>query len=154
MPKTATKTTEAKTSAMPSSFAAVVTKHLNKIADVCETHNPDAKHNVGRGLGVVFFWTAVEKYAKAKKDEAWDALAKEDTIPVTNKLNPGEYMLAESPHFYASVKISNPIKRFDGDVLADALFSKYKVPKPMAKELIDQAKVPTSSSATKSVILR
>lgn len=136
------------------SFTAEITKHMNKIADMCEKKNPDGKHNVGRGLGIVHFWTMVEKYAKSKKDEAWAALEKDDIISDPKGLDPGEYSLAESPSFFASAKVSNPVKRFDPDVLADMLFKKYKVPVPITKELVDKAKVPSASTVTKKVVER
>lgn len=136
------------------SFTAEITKHLNKIADTCENKNPDAKNNTGKQLGIVYFWTMIEKYAKSKKEDAWKYLETEGIVAETKALDPGDYALAESPHFYASAKVSNPVKRFDPEVLADALFKKYKVPKPITKELVDLAKVPTISTVTKTVIER
>ena len=135
-------------------FQAEITKHLNKLADVCEKKNPDMKHNVGRQLGVVYFWTMIEKYAEAKKKEAWEGLKKEGVIEDVVGYDPGTYNLAESPNFYAQAKISNPVKRFNPEVLADTLYKKYKVPKPITKELVEQAKVPSTSTTTKSVVER
>ncbi len=140
---------------MAISFAATITKHLNKIADVCESHNPDKKHNTGRGFGEVFFWTQVEKLGKAKKEEAWLNLEKNKLVAEDlSGYDPGEYTLNESPSFFASAKVSEPVKRFDGEVLADQLFKRYKVPKPMTKEMIDKAKVPTKPTVTKKVVER
>lgn len=135
-------------------FQAKVTKQLNKLIDICDRDNPDQQHNTGRQLGVVYFWTMVEKFAKAKKEEAWTYLETEKIIEDTKGLDPGEYTLAESPNFHAQVKVSNPVKRFNAEVLAEALNKKYKVPKPVAKEMIEQAKVPDKSTYTKSVVER
>lgn len=136
------------------SFSAQITKHLHKISDLCDSHNPDAKNNVGRLLGIAYFWIAVEKYAKSKKEEAWKALDKEGIIEDTSNLNAGEYALAESPHFYASAKVSQPVRRFDADELATQLNKKYKVPLPASREMIEAAKVPTKSVVTKSIVER
>lgn len=135
-------------------FQAKITKHLNKLADFCDKENPDTQHNVGKQLGVVYFWTMVEKLAKAKKEDAWKYLINEKIIEDVSSYDPGEYSLAESPNFYAQAKLSNPVNRFDPEVLAEALNKKYKVPKPITKELVEQAKVPTKSTVTKSVVER
>lgn len=135
-------------------FQAEITKHLNKIADLCEKKNPDQMHNTGRQLGLVFFWTMIEKFAEAKKKDAWKYLADNEVIEDCSNYDPGEYSLAESPHFFAKAKISQPVKRFDADTLALALNKKYKVPVPIAKEMIEQAKVPSKSTVTKSVVER
>lgn len=135
-------------------FAVEITKHLHKMADMCDKHNPDTKHNTGRQLGVVFFWTMIEKYAKAKKEEAWEFLGKEEMIEDVTTLDPGEYALAESPNFYAKAKVSEKVKRFDEDELAEMLFKKYKVPKVVTKDFVAKAKVPTRSTVTKSVVER
>ena len=140
--------------AVKTSFTAEITKHLNKIADVCEDKNPDGKHNVGKQLGLIYFWTMVEKLAKAKKDDAWKYLETEGLIAETDGLDPGDYKLEESPHFFAGAKVSNPVKRFDGDELAGMLNKKYKVPVPTVKEMIEKSKIPGKSSVTKTVIER
>lgn len=136
------------------SFQAEIVKHLNKLMDMCDKKNPDNKHNIGRQLGVVYFWTMIEKHAKAKKEEAWKYLADEGIISEVSDLDPGEYSLAESPSFFAKAKLSERVKRFDPETLAEALNKKYKVPKPITKELIEKAKVPTKSTVTKSVVER
>lgn len=135
-------------------FQAEITKHINKIADVCEKKNPDVKHNVGRQLGFVYFWTMVAKYADGQKDKAWAELGKEGICEIDRTVDPGEYSLAESPSFFAKVKVSEKVKRFDPEVLAEALYKKYKVPKPITKELVEEAKVPKNSTFTKSVVER
>lgn len=136
------------------SFTADITKHLHKLADTCAAKNPDAKHNIGKQLGVIHFWTMIEKYAKGQKEQAWKDLEKEGMIDSCAELDPGEYSLVESPSFFCKAKVSEKVKRFDPSTLAEALNKKYKVPKPIAVEMIDQAKVPTKSTVTKSVVER
>jgi len=137
------------------SFTTEVTKHLNKIADVCENKNPDVKSNVGKQLGIIYFWTLIEKYAKAKKEDAWKYIADEGIIQAElSTLDPGDYTLVESPHFYVTAKVSNPVRRFDEDELATMLHNKYKVPRPITKEMIAKAKTPTKSVVTKTVFER
>lgn len=136
------------------SFQAEIVKHLNKIADVCDKKNPDQKHNTGRQLGLVFFWSMIEKYAEAKKKDAWSYLVDNGVIEDTSTYDPGDYSLAESPHFCATAKVSKPVKRFDGEYLAQQLNKRYKVPVPVAKEMIEEAKLPTKSMVTKAVVER
>lgn len=138
------------------SFMAEITKHLNKLADVCNAKNPDAKHNKGNLLGAVYFWTKVEGFAKAKKDDAWKLLESEGIIADDLKgYDPGDYNLTESPHFVVTAKVSNKIKRFSDTELAKLMqASKYKVPAPFTREMVEAAKVPTNPQVTKTVTER
>lgn len=138
------------------SFMAEITKQLNKLSEFCNKHNPDVKSNTGNLLGQAFFWSKIENYAKGKKDEAWELLAKEDIadIEACKEYDQGEYSLCESQSFVATAKVSNPVKRFDENVLAKALQAKYRVPLPTSKEMIAAAKVPTKPQVTKSIVER
>lgn len=119
------------------------------------TENPDAKHNTGRLLGEAYMWDQVEKYAKGKSDAAWKAMAKEGLVPDKKSLDPGDHQLADSPSFAIFAKVTQPIRRFDGDELANLLAkSKYKVPVSTTKELIEEAKVPTTSTVRMVVVER
>jgi hypothetical protein len=119
------------------------------------TINPDAKHNTGSLLGEAFMWDRIEAYAKNRSEAAWAALSKEGLIPDKKSLDPGDHQLVESPSFAVFARVTNPVKRFSGDELATLLAkSKYKVPVSTTKELIDQAKVPTSSMVTMKIVER
>ena len=119
------------------------------------TINPDAKHNTGSLLGEAFMWDRIEAYAKNRSEAAWAALSKEGLIPDKKSLDPGDHQLVESPNFAVFARVTNPVKRFSGDELATLLAkSKYKVPVSTTKELIDQAKVPTSSMVTMKIVER
>jgi hypothetical protein len=132
------------------SYAAKIVKALGKLG-VNGTENPDAKHNTGRALGEIFMWNTVKKYVEGKLDNAWERAQKEGVIDLNN-LAIGEYELASSPTFLATVKVSQPVRRFSPEALATELNKKYKVPLPIAKEMIEAAKVPTKSTVTKSII--
>lgn len=141
------------------SFMQEITKHLNKLQDVCDSKNPDAKaKNAPHGalMGQWFFWNAIEKFAKGKKDAVDKLLSEDDKFDsdVIRKYDPGEYVLGEAPSFIAKAKVSEPVKRFDGDHLANALNKKYKVPVPIVKQMIDEAKQPSASTVTKTILER
>lgn len=139
------------------SFQMEITKALNKLSDLIAKKNPDADvKNSPHGslVGTAYFWTKVENYAKAKKEEAWEALEKSGVSSDTWKdAAAGTYMMLDSPSFTVQVKVSNPIKRFNAGYLGEQLLrSKYKVPLPVTRELVDAAKLETKGSVTKIII--
>ena len=141
------------------SFQAEIIKMLNKLQDTCDKKNPDREARNAPHAGTIanaYFWSAVAKYAEGKKEEAWKALAEAGFIPEDVKgYDSGEYVLGESPSFIVKAKVSEPVKRFNDEYLAESLFkSKYKVPKPVAKEMIAAAKRPSNPTVTKSIIER
>lgn len=141
------------------SFQAEIIKMLNKLQDTCDKKNPDREAKNAPHAGTIanaYFWTAVEKYAKGKKEEAWKGMESAGFLPSDVKdYDPGEYVLGEAPSFIVKAKVSEKVKRPDDEYLAESLFkSKYKVPKPIAKEMIAAAKRPSTSTVTKSIIER
>jgi hypothetical protein len=137
------------------SYQTSIVKILSKFGQSNGTANPDSKHNAGRLLGEAFMWDQVEKFAKARSDAAWLSLAREGIIPQRKEMEPGEHELAYSPSFVAIGRVSAPVRRFSGDELAKLLrASKYKVPESATKELIDKAKVPTTSMVSMRIIER
>lgn len=119
------------------------------------TANPDSKHNTGGMLGEAFLWDKIADYAKKKSDAAWEALEKEGIVPDTKSLTPGEHQLAESPSFAIYARVTNPVKRFNADELANLLArSKYKVPVSTTKEFVDLAKIPTNPMCSLKVVER
>lgn len=119
------------------------------------TINPDAKHNTGSMLGEAFMWDRIEAYARNRSEAAWAVLAKEGLIPDKKTLDPGDHQLAQSPNFAVFARVTQPVRRFSGDELANLLAkSRYKVPVSTTKELIDQAKMPTNSMVTLKIVER
>lgn len=132
-----------------------IIKQLAKLGKTNGTLNPDAKHNTGSLLGEAFMWDRVEAYARNRSEAAWAALSKEGLIPDKKTLEPGDHQITQSPSFAVFARVTQPVKRFSGDELANLLAkSKYKVPTSTTKELIDHAKVPTSSMVTLKVVER
>jgi hypothetical protein len=132
-----------------------IIKTLAKLGKANGTINPDSKSNTGALLGEAFMWDRVEAYARNRSEAAWAALAKEGLIPDKKTLDPGDHQLAQSPNFAVFARVTQPVKRFSGDELANLLAkSKYKVPISTTKEMIDQAKVPTSSMVSLKVVER
>lgn len=132
-----------------------IIKQLTKLGKSNGTVNPDSKHNTGNLLGEAFMWDRIEAYAKNRSEAAWKALEKEGLIPDKKSLDPGDHQLAQSPSFAVFARVTQPVKRFNGEELAVLLAkSKYKVPVSTTKELIDQAKVPTNSVVSMKVVER
>lgn len=137
------------------SYETDIIRALSKIGQTNGTANPDAKNNVGGLLGEAFLWDKVRAYAEGRAKAAWLKLEKEEIVPDKKTLSPGDHILAESPSFACTAKVSRPVERFSGDELADLLAkSKYKVPVSTTKELIDQAKIPTTSMVTMKIVER
>lgn len=117
------------------------------------TENPDTRSNIGNLLGSVFLWAEVQRYAAAQVKGAWKALEDSGLTPDNASLSPGEHAIANSPHFVLTYRISEPVRRFDPDALAQSLLkSKYKVPLHTTKELIEASKLPSKSTVTKKII--
>jgi hypothetical protein len=117
--------------------------------------NPDSKHNQGRLIGEAFLWDEVERYAKSKSDAAWEQMGKEGIIPDLSTLDTGDHELAYSPSFTIQASVSQPVKRFKQEELAQLLArSKYKVPASVTAELCDQAKLPGNPMRKLKIIER
>jgi len=137
------------------SYQTDITRVLAKLGKNGGTENPDSKHNQGRLLGEAFLWDSVEKYAKGRSDAAWEALLREGIIPAKKDLSQGEHEMASSPSFVAIARVTAPVKRFSADELAKLMVkSKYRVPESTTKEMVEKAKVPTTSMASLKIIER
>lgn len=134
------------------SFTAEVHKLLSAMPEKCDKLNPDTKSNTGRLIGRAHFWDAFVKYAEAQSKQAWKALKDEEIIEQVDET--GTHTLAESPSFSVIDKVSEPRKGFKPEVLATALNKRYKVPKPIAIEMIDAAKVPGNRVHTLTTVQR
>jgi len=136
------------------SYETTIVKALSRLGKN-GTENPDSKHNTGRLLGEAYMWDQVEKYAKARSAAVWKEMEKEGLVPDKKTLDPGEYACADSPSFAVFAKVTQPIRRFDGEQLAGLLAkSKYKVPVSTTKELIEEAKVPGNPAVRMVVVER
>jgi hypothetical protein len=137
------------------SYETDIIKALAKFGKNGGTENPDSKNNVGRLLGEAFMWDRIEAYARNRSTAVWEELEKEGIIEDKRDLTPGDHQLAQSPSFALFARVTQPVKRFSGDELAQRLAkSKYKVPVSTTKELIDQAKVPTKPMVSMKVVER
>lgn len=137
------------------SYKVDIVKFLTKLGSN-GTANPDAKHNQGRMLGEAYMWDEVERYAKSKSEAAWKVLEKEGILPDADTLEEGaEQEFGFSPSFVGVVKTTRPVRRFSGEALAVLLAkSKWKVPTSAAKEMIDDAKLPTKPMTSYKIIER
>lgn len=98
-----------------------IIKQLAKLGKTNGTLNPDAKHNTGSLLGEAFMWDRVEAYARNRSEAAWAALSKEGLIPDKKTLEPGDHQITQSPSFAVFARVTQPVKRFSGDELANLL---------------------------------
>lgn len=122
---------------------------LNALFESIMLEAPDATHNTGRFLAEAYFWDAVQSIAKGRSEKAWAKMIEHNILDGAKDRDPGEYELASSPHFVCNLKVSEKRRAFNADVLADKLAkSKFKVPKPIARQFIENAKVPGKSSNT------
>lgn len=133
-------------------LAAQILKVLGNAVRELEKLAPDQRSNVGKTLASMYIWDEIAKLAKRRSDDLWDRAAKD--LYTTDALNPGVHTLAESPAFMLVAKISEPVRRFSAEELAKLMKAKYKVPEPMTRQLCDEAKVPTKSSVSLSIMER
>ncbi len=131
------------------SYEATIVNELKKLG-VTLAKNPDAKDNTGNLLGEYFLWKVVSKYAEAQEETAYKKLLETALFKVPTE--PGRYEVAHSKSFTLSLTVTQPIKRFDPEVLAKKFKdSKYKVPEMYTIEKIDEAKVPGNSQVRKDI---
>lgn len=114
---------------------------------------PPNKTNVEGMLGIAYMWDFIEAYAAGKSKNAWKEL-EENNLIMTEELEPGEYVLNESPNFICQANVTEKVRRFVPDVLVKALNKKYKVPLPVAAKMIEEAKVPTKSQVKLKIVER
>lgn len=132
----------------PSSFEALITKELLGFVAKLQDKHPDTKHNTGRIVGNTFVWDKIASISKKMSDANWAGFEDEGIIP-KKELDPGLHSLVESPHFSVIAKVSMPVHRFNADKLVDILHeSKYKIPLPVARMFIEDAKKAGKSTVT------
>lgn len=124
-----------------------ITTLLVKLQTEAAKMNPDAKHNSGRLIGEAYFWDTVEALAKKQSATTWEGLEALG-ITLSRDEEPGNYDVDSSPSFDVTCKISNPRQKFDEEKLAKALQRKYKIPIPVTKEMVANAKVDGSKTMT------
>lgn len=135
--------------------AALVYAGLGSLVNEIMKAHPDGKHNQGRFILESFLWDQIESIAKGKSADAWDKMEANGVFVPPNKEEAGNSVCGESPKFVISAKVSEKVKRFNGDELAKLLNkSKYKVPVHTAKEFIDKAKVGSTPTVTLRIVER
>lgn len=134
-------------------FQVRLANFMSTIGKTKDTELPK-KSNTETLLASAYMWDFIVSYAKGRSDVAWAEL-EDNNIIDAKELEPGEYILAESPGFVCKANVTQKVKRFDPKKLAtDLAMSKYKVPTPIALQLIEQAKVPTTSQTKLNIIER
>lgn len=126
------------------SYQAKIVSALNNLFRSTDLH--EARHNVGKHLSVAFFWDSVADYAKKQADRAWKSLEEANIIEDDEgrrKLDTGEHILAESPHFVCRAVVTKAVRRFNVQELAKILKKDYKIPEPTTVQLCEKAKKET-----------
>jgi hypothetical protein len=119
------------------------------------TVNPDGKHNMGRAIGEAYMWDVVAKYADARRKEAHKRMEDQGIVKDKKELDPGDHILADSPSFVITASVTQPVRRFSQEALAQVLSkTKYKVPRAVVDECCEKAKVPSSSTVTVKIAER
>lgn len=134
-------------------FQVRLANFMSTIGKTKDTELPK-KSNTETLLASAFMWDFIASYAKGRSDIAWAEL-EDNNIIDTAELSPGEYILAESPGFVCKANVTAKVKRFNAEALAKNLNrSQFKVPTPVALQMIDAAKVPTTSQTKLNIIER
>lgn len=129
------------------------TAHIMRLVGELLQANPD-RSNTGKFYGEAYIWETLERVAKKRREAVWDLMLR-DGIVSDIPDDAGTYELGMSSKFVATARVSEPVKRFSEDALCKLLSeSKWKIPAPIAKELVGKAKVPTTSSVTKKIAER
>lgn len=129
-------------------FMIAVTRLLSQLNGL---QSEDSKHNIGRALSEAFKWDAAAKLCEGRSDAAWKTLASEGII---NKegLSPGDHTLADSPHFVCLASVTQPVRRFNADALAEEMVKRFKCSRADALMMIEDAKKPASSTVRMKIV--
>lgn len=125
------------------------------LAQVAKIKNPDEKHNEGSYLGEAFLWQTIEDYAKKKYEAVFKKMEENNVIKdreARKTLSSGEHELSNSPRFTMTAKVTQPVRQFSADYLAAQLKKRYKVPEPTAKQMIEEAKRPSTSRVSLEIV--
>ena len=115
------------------------------------TTNPDTS-NLGSYLGEAFMWDYIESYAKKQSDTVYNKMEKEGLYDLDTLAHDQEHVVLQGKLFTLTCRVSQPVKRFNPDALALAMNKKYKIPLPVAKQMIEDAKLPTKPTRTLKII--
>ena len=140
----------------PSSFAGSILQTMLKVsAEMLDARSKRTKYgNKDALLAEMFLWDEIASYAKKYADSLWDQ-AKADGVYSTEGLDAGQHTLVEDRSFYMALTLTKPIKRLDEQALIMALkASKFKVPEPIAKMFIENAKLPTKGQERLKIVER
>lgn len=135
-------------------FQASILKELNVLAEKLDKLNPDTKSNTGRAIARAYMWDRMVDYAEKQSNAEWKKLQDDEIIDDHTKLDEGDHILGESPHFSVQCKVSAKRNMFDVEKLAKELKKKYRVPEPITKDMVSKAKTPGSSNRTLKILER
>jgi hypothetical protein len=149
VPQGRTPSTESKiTGANPSSFLGMIIKDIGSVTSgLLDKIKQDTGKgaNTSRILAELFMWSWIGKYADSKYDKLLTQAKEDGVLGNLEGLEVGNHGLAESRHFFVTVTVTEPVRRFSPEMLCDWALKEYKIPIIVMKEQIDKAKVATKS---------
>lgn len=118
----------------------------------------DAKTNKGGVLAELFMWHWIEAYAAAKYKQVKKDAREQGILNLPDDedeaLIPGSHIIGESRHFVATASVTEPVKRFSGEELAQWFWRNHQIPVIVTKEQIEKAKKPTKSTVKVTIVER
>lgn len=138
---------------MSNSYRTDIIKAIDRLEKNGTAPSNYDKSNTGTLMASVFLWktvmTIATNYHKLALERLQAATEEEASL---RERDVGEYVVAQSPKFTFMASLSNPAQLFSPDDLVSALNkSKYKIPAPIAREFINNAKKPGKKKLTLSV---
>ena len=101
------------------------------------------KGNVAKRYAKALMWKIIADLATKRYEHERDLLIGEGLIDNPKDFSdPGIYQIGKSGDFEITVNVSQHFRMFSPDVLATRLQKEYKVPAPIVKKMIEEAKVP------------
>jgi hypothetical protein len=129
----------------PGTFQGRIVKDLSQLtAELLAKVKSDAGRgaNLSSVLAELFMWVQIRNMADGQYERLLEVAKRSGAINVSD-LETGTHVAAESRHFVVTVAVTEPVRRFDPDVLSAWAHKAYNVPVPLMKEQIELAKVPT-----------
>lgn len=105
-------------------------------------------------LGTAFFWQEVQAHATKQCKAAWDKLllSTGTSDDVLRALGAGDHTVTKTGRFALTVRVSEPVKRLDTELLARALSRKFKVDVATVEAIIEASRAAGTPSLTKRVL--
>jgi len=145
--------------AQPNSFLGKIMSTITAACrDLMQNAPHDNKTNKGVVLAELFMWKWIEGYAAAKYKQVKKDAKEQGILNLPDDeddaLIPGSHIIGESRHFVATANVTEPVKRFSGEELAQWFWRNHQIPVIVTKEQIEKAKIKTKSQVKVAIVER